>query len=679
MSRQQPPKRILFLAANVDRNSYLQLDEEVREIDQALTEGKHRDRFVFKQRGAIQQGEFQSLIQNFGPRIVHISGHGKGANRNSHAAREPYAVTVPDTKRDIVTPDLQPGYSTISHPEDEGGFYVLDENKQAVLVPVAALADCFEVVSQQVECVVLNCCHSQEMLATIGQHIRYVIGMNGAMSDDAAIDFSKGFYTALGAGKSIPEAFKSGCAEIRLGSAHHQSHLQPELKENVKISKLPPPRFPRCKPKQLWWSSASVTALVIAARFLGLLQPYESAFYDHLIHSWTGGEQDNRILIVEVTQADVRYQEKQGQNVLGSLSNESLANLLRKLDTLKPKAIGLDIYREYALNPNDRWDRELKQRFETQENLFAVCKVGTDGSEVPPPPGMPLERVGFSNFAVDSDSILRRHLLAFDADRFFVDQNNDQQSDCGAQFSFNLLLANHYLSQTNADQAIALDVLQPHEEDPSCQDLKVQDSVVFPNLHAFTGGFQGNQDTGGCQVLLNYRPSPIAETTTVEAILSGKFKPQPKHQNRIILIGIARRDGVKDYHNTPFTPESGKQMTGVEVHAQKISQILSVVAEEQPLISVLPQWGGLQYGEWILIVMGSLAGGVMIWHFRGNRESVLGVVGIGAMNYVICQVMFQKLGLWLPFVPVSLVLLLTGLLVWHFTQLCRSDVFDEGT
>src|SRR5207244_6280863 len=43
-----------------------------------------------------------------------------------------------------------------------------------------------------------------------------VVGMNAAISDAAAIEFAVGFYDALGAGKSIEEAFRFGRNAIAL-------------------------------------------------------------------------------------------------------------------------------------------------------------------------------------------------------------------------------------------------------------------------------------------------------------------------------------------------------------------------------------------------------------------------------------------------------------------------------
>ena len=71
-------------------------------------------------------------------------------------------------------------------------------------------------VSGQVECVLLNACYSEAQATAITGHIPYVIGMHQALSDAAALSFSAGFYQALGAGRSLTDAYQFGVVQIRL-------------------------------------------------------------------------------------------------------------------------------------------------------------------------------------------------------------------------------------------------------------------------------------------------------------------------------------------------------------------------------------------------------------------------------------------------------------------------------
>jgi hypothetical protein len=57
----------------------------------------------------------------------------------------------------------------------------------------------------------MNACYAEVQANEIVKHIKYVIGMNQAMRDDAAIAFSIGFYRTLGYGRSLEDVFKFGC------------------------------------------------------------------------------------------------------------------------------------------------------------------------------------------------------------------------------------------------------------------------------------------------------------------------------------------------------------------------------------------------------------------------------------------------------------------------------------
>lgn len=90
------------------------------------------------------------------------------------------------------------------------------------LVETVALANLFKLFATDIECVVLNACYSEVQASTLAQHIPYVIGMNKAIGDQAAIKFATGFYSALSSGESVELAYKVGCNVIQLdGIAEH--------------------------------------------------------------------------------------------------------------------------------------------------------------------------------------------------------------------------------------------------------------------------------------------------------------------------------------------------------------------------------------------------------------------------------------------------------------------------
>jgi len=191
-------KRILFLAANPKNTSPLRLDKEVRAISNGLMLAKKRDLFVFEQEWAVDPTNVRRAMLNFKPHIIHFSGHGAGI---------------------------------------EGLVFESNEGDCGQLVSTEALAGLFELFADQVECVLLNACYSEIQAEAINRNINYVVGMNQSIGDKAAIDFSVGFYDALGAGRPIEFAYRLGCNAIQFSNdgknVSHSQHLIPVLKTNT--------------------------------------------------------------------------------------------------------------------------------------------------------------------------------------------------------------------------------------------------------------------------------------------------------------------------------------------------------------------------------------------------------------------------------------------------------------
>ena len=168
---------VLFLSADPKNTSRLRLDEEFREINEQLRLAKQRDSFKLElPQLSLRPKDISGALLNTQPQIVHFSGHGTS----------------------------------------EGALCFEDETGQVHFVQPDALAALFEQFAGQVSCVLLNACYSEIQAKAIAEHIDYVIGMNKAIGDKAAIAFTIGFYQALGAGRPIEDAYKFGCVQIRL-------------------------------------------------------------------------------------------------------------------------------------------------------------------------------------------------------------------------------------------------------------------------------------------------------------------------------------------------------------------------------------------------------------------------------------------------------------------------------
>lgn len=201
------PQTILFLAANPQDTGRLRLDQELRDIAEGLQRAQKRDQFNLQQRMAVRPRDIQRAMLDVNPQIIHFSGHGEG-------------------KQGLVF-------------EDEAG--------NTKLVDGAALAGLFGLFADQINCVVLNGCYSDVQARAIAQHIAYVIGMNQAIGDKAAIAFAVGFYDALGAGRDVEFAYKLGCAAIQLEGI--SEHLTPVLlKQSTPGNTAVPPKATSSSP-----------------------------------------------------------------------------------------------------------------------------------------------------------------------------------------------------------------------------------------------------------------------------------------------------------------------------------------------------------------------------------------------------------------------------------------------
>jgi hypothetical protein len=169
--------KILILSANPKDSNRLRLDEEVRRIELAMERARSRDWFEIIPKAAVQVEDLRRSLLDHNPQIVHFSGHGEAE-----------------------------------------GLVLETATGTTKLVTAAALARLFKAFQRTVRCVVLNACYSEAQAQAIRQHIPFVVGMNQAIGDRAAIEFATGFYDGLGAGRTIEDSFEMGCATLDLES-----------------------------------------------------------------------------------------------------------------------------------------------------------------------------------------------------------------------------------------------------------------------------------------------------------------------------------------------------------------------------------------------------------------------------------------------------------------------------
>lgn len=373
-------------------------------------------------------------------------------------------------------------------------------------------------------------------------------------------------------------------------------------------------------------ASVTVTGLLLLGSIkLNLWESWELSVFDRMIQLRPPLPPDPRLLVVEVTEADI--QSLKQWPMTDAVMNQVLKNLAQH----EPAVIGLDIFRDFSQPPGEQ---ELSETMANTDSIIPVCKMeSAEDPGVPPPPYVPEERVGFSDIGIDTDGIVRRGLLFVGPEPFYP---------CTTIFSFSFQLAAGYLAQQED--------IQPELTEQGFLKLG---KVVFNPLAPTDGGYQRG-DTGGYQILLDYRSADsLASSVTLTDVLNNQIEPDWV-KDHIVLIG-AKASSLKDSFLTPFSAgEEGKTMPGVEVHGQLISQLLSAVLDERKLFWFWPDWA-----EVIWIWGWSLTGGIVVLIARHPVKQLLAGIGTFGLLLGVSGIVFLQSG-WIPVATPALGLLAAG-------------------
>ncbi|MGI0484011.1 putative bifunctional diguanylate cyclase/phosphodiesterase [Pantanalinema rosaneae CENA516] len=343
---------------------------------------------------------------------------------------------------------------------------------------------------------------------------------------------------------------------------------------------------------QIVWAAGSsivVSGTVITSCFwaiqqIGALQTLELFVFDRFVQWQADTTPDPRLVVVTITETDLhRYR--------WPLSDQILAQALAKLQSYRPKVIGLDLYRDI---PNPPGEAALAAQLQAK-NLITITDVA---GGIAAPTGVEPERVGFNDFTLDPDGVLRRNLL-------FV---------AGAEqhyYSLALRVVLTYFQSENLSLRHTPEALQ------------LGTTTIVP-LAPTSGGYQ-TADTRGYQILLNYRRrQQIAPVITLHQVLEGQINPDWV-RDRIVLIGTIA-PSLKDQFYTPYSADqhANFQMPGVMIHAQMTSQLLDIVSGANPGFQFWPQGQ-----EFLWLWSWTLIGGFLVWRLR--HPLAFGVATLGGL------------------------------------------------
>ncbi|OKH43547.1 hypothetical protein NIES30_24660 [Phormidium tenue NIES-30] len=385
-----------------------------------------------------------------------------------------------------------------------------------------------------------------------------------------------------------------------------------------------------------------VLGLVVGARLLGLFQGLELKMLDTLLRWRPAEPTDERVLIVGIDEADIQR--------LGTypVPDGVLAELLQTLAVHRPRAVGIDIYRDMAVEPGHA---ALVETLATKPYVIGIENI-LSNPPVAGPTYLPPEQVGFVDFPQDDDGFVRRALLG------------SPNAVGEFRFSLALRLAETYL------QAEGL-ALENGLRDPWAMRFG---SVEFSQISPHAGGYVG-VDAGGHQVLLNGRSgSQPFRQVTLQQVLDNAVDPT-WIEDAIVLVGITS-SSAKDFLNSAAVASDNPGLVyGVVMQAHATSQLVSAVMEGRPLLRTWPD--GLEY-LWIVLWGG--VGTVLIGWVRSPSWYLLtlGLIGLGLVG-----VSFGLLwlgGWWLPLVPTLVVFSVNGLVLpgfYLYDQTLRSRIAER--
>ncbi|MGA7938215.1 MAG: CHASE2 domain-containing protein [Kovacikia sp.] len=365
-------------------------------------------------------------------------------------------------------------------------------------------------------------------------------------------------------------------------------------------------------------TSMGVAGAVILLRCAGLLQAWEWAAMDQFFRLRPLEPVDQRLVIVGIDEIDLK-QAKQWP-----ISDAMMAQLIQKIQACGPRAIGLDVYRDFAVEPGHT---ELRSVYRSLPNLIGIHQIKDKANVGIPAPSDLSERgqVGFNNLVFDGDGRVRRGLLYWTL------------SDGRTYESFALKLALTYLKAEKITPQAA--IVNP--------DYLQLGKGVFRPFDANDGGYV-QADDGGYQIPGNLRgPAKTFVTVSMMDVLKGRIRPEML-RDRVVLIG-STADSLKDFFYTAYSNEmdaSPRPTAGVELQANFVSQILSSALDGRSAINVWSKpW------EWFWILIWSWLGAQIVWKLRSpfRITPIILLTGMGLAG--ICYGAFLVGGWWLPLVP----------------------------
>ena len=347
-------------------------------------------------------------------------------------------------------------------------------------------------------------------------------------------------------------------------------------------------------------SAQLIAALVVLVRGYGVLQPMELAVYDALRVASTRSMPLSDVVLVGMTESDIKRWQY-------PLSDDLLAELLERIASWHPRAIGVDLYRDMPVPPSSG---KLAEVLKGHPEIYWVFKLaeGRDGNhpEIAPPKVLAgSDRAVLADVAADPGDVARRGLL-------YADDGVQNYTGLG------MALATQYLAADNIHPAAAAN-----------DDLKLG-AAVIPPLDTGRGPYL-RLDARGYQVLLDFKggaqPFPLR---TIAQVMDGDMASLMR--DRVVIIGDAL-ESVKDFFASPFNVGFNTQhVYGMTIHAHLVDQLIRLAHGDSQTLNGLPRRGE-DLWIWLWAVGGAILGLTVRSSIAAATASVGGVAAIGGITF----------------------------------------------
>ena len=328
----------------------------------------------------------------------------------------------------------------------------------------------------------------------------------------------------------------------------------------------------------------SVVILVLL-RSAGLAQTIDLLLYDLVTAQRPSPSgRDTPITLVGIEESDI-------QRFGWPIDDALFCKAFDRLNAGGVDVIGFDIYRDKGVG---RQQQCLRDRFRDEPTLVSIFNVA---SGIAPVPGTPTERQSYNDLSLDADGVLRRDLV-------------------------------HVTGQDEATVSFPMRVMEVATGNRNLREAMDDGTHQDAWLSADGGGYHNEIDAGlGIQRLLRFREPRSYRFYSLTQLLDGEI-PREAIRDQIVLIG-STAPSLRDLFNVPHTrfhqSEEVFQMSGVEIHANRVATLLDHHNGTLNTGWIMPGWGNL-----ILILLCMASGTLLGEKVPTLRRSVLVVVALSA-------------------------------------------------